>query len=126
MYGKPEQRPSEKKSLQFNYIAGFTFARDCGIAHALKLSRLIRLLKSKINFYASENTMRSELVFGAMTHVSNRFLLAKLAAMATRKLHKPNTRIEETMSEVLVRFSHADPIAGVPETGNVQRFRRAA
>jgi hypothetical protein len=30
--------------------------------------------------------MRSELFFGAMTHVSNRLLLTKLAAMATRKL----------------------------------------
>jgi hypothetical protein len=36
--------------------------------------------------------MRSELLFGAMTHVSSRLLLAKLAAMATRKLQRPNTR----------------------------------
>jgi hypothetical protein len=70
--------------------------------------------------------MRSELVFSATTHVSNRFLLAKLAAMATRKLHRPNTRIQETMNDVLVRFGHAVPIAGVPDTGNVQPFRRAA
>jgi hypothetical protein len=70
--------------------------------------------------------MRSELVFDAMTHVSNRFLLVQLAAMATRKLHRPNTRIEETMNDVLVHFSHADPIAGVPDTGTVQPFRRAA
>nr|WP_251106630.1 DNA-directed RNA polymerase subunit omega [Alloacidobacterium dinghuense] len=70
--------------------------------------------------------MRSELVFGAMTHVSNRFLLTKLAARATRKLHRPNTRIQETMNDVLVRFSHANPLGGVPHTGNVQRFRRAA
>jgi hypothetical protein len=70
--------------------------------------------------------MRSELVFGAMTHVSNRLLLTKLAARATRKLHRPNTRIEETMNDVLELFSHADPIAGVSDSGNVQRFRRAA
>lgn len=70
--------------------------------------------------------MRSELVFGAMTHVSNRFLLTKLAARAIRKLHRPNTRIQETMNDVLVRFRHADPIAGVPDTGRVQPFRRAA
>jgi hypothetical protein len=70
--------------------------------------------------------MRSELVFDAMTHVSNRFLLVQLAAMATRKLHRPNTRIEETMNDVLVRFSHADPIAGVPDADTVQPFRRAA
>ena len=70
--------------------------------------------------------MRSELVFGAMTHVPNRFLLTKLAARATRKLHRPNTRIQETVNDVLGRFSHADPRAGVPDTGNVQPFRRAA
>ena len=70
--------------------------------------------------------MRSELVFSATTHVSNRFLLTKLAARAARKLHKPNTRIQETLNDVLVRFSHANPIAGMPNTGNVQPLRRAA
>lgn len=70
--------------------------------------------------------MRSELVFGAMTHVSNRFLLTKLAARAIRKLHRPNTRIQETMNDVLVRFRHADPVAGVSDTGRAQPFRRAA
>jgi hypothetical protein len=70
--------------------------------------------------------MRSELVFGAMTHVPNRFLLTKLAARATRKLHKPNTRIQETVNDVLVRFSRAEPIARVPDIGNVQPLRRAA
>jgi hypothetical protein len=36
--------------------------------------------------------MRSEPVFVALAHVSNRLLLTKLAAMATRKLPRPNTR----------------------------------
>jgi hypothetical protein len=70
--------------------------------------------------------MRSELVFGAMTHVSNRFLLTKLAARAIRKLHRPNTRIQETMNDVLVRFRHVDPKEDAPGTGRVQPFRRAA
>jgi hypothetical protein len=70
--------------------------------------------------------MRSDLVLRAMAHVSNRFLLAKLTATATRKLHRPNTRIQGTMNDVLVRLSEAVPIAGVPETGEVQRSRRAA
>lgn len=73
----------------------------------------------------TENTMRSELVFGAMEHVSSRFLLVKLAAKATRKFHRPNTRIEETMNDVLMRFSEANPIAGAQETGKVRRLRRA-
>jgi hypothetical protein len=45
--------------------------------------------------------MRSELVFGAMAHISNRFLLTKLASKATRKLHKPNTRIQDTTTTYL-------------------------
>ena len=113
----------------FNSITSrdFPFAPDSGIAHALKMSRLTKATEEQEStFYASENTMRSELVFGAMAHVSNRFLLVKLAATATRKLHRQNTRIQETMNDVLVRFSHAVPIASVPNTGKVQRFRRAA
>lgn len=57
--------------------------------------------------------MRSELVFGAMAHVSNRFLLTKLAAKGTRKFHKPHTRIQDTMNEVFVRFSRSNPIQKV-------------
>ena len=37
--------------------------------------------------------MRSDLIFGALTHVTNRYELCQLASMATRKLHKPNTRL---------------------------------
>jgi hypothetical protein len=55
--------------------------------------------------------MRSELVFAAMVHISNRFLLTKLASKATRKLHKPNTRIQDTTNDVFVHFSRANPIA---------------
>jgi hypothetical protein len=60
-----------------------------------------------------EDTMRSELVFGAMAHIPNRFLLTKLASKATRKFHKPNTRIQDTTNDVFVRFSRANPIATV-------------
>jgi hypothetical protein len=69
--------------------------------------------------------MRSELVFAAMAQVPNRFLLAKLAATATRKFHRPNTRIEGTVNEVLLRFNHASAIPGTQKAGNVQPFRRA-
>jgi hypothetical protein len=67
--------------------------------------------------------MRSELVFGALAHVPNRFLLTKLAATATRKFHRPNTRVQETMDEVFVRFGQADPTAGAKQTGDAQRLR---
>ena len=56
--------------------------------------------------------MRSDLVFDAMTYVSNRFLLTKLASNAIRQLHRPNTRIPETANDVFVRFARANPMAG--------------
>lgn len=58
--------------------------------------------------------MRSELIFGALTHVSNRYQLCQLASKATRKLHKPNTRLQDTMNDVLVRFRETSPAAATP------------
>jgi hypothetical protein len=69
--------------------------------------------------------MRSELVFGATESVSNRFLLAKLVAKASRKLHRPNTRIQDTVNDVFVHFGRANPVAGAPRTSNVQPFAGA-
>jgi hypothetical protein len=70
--------------------------------------------------------MRSELIFGTMTYVSNRYLLAMLASKATRKLHRPNTRIQDTANDVFVRLGRAKPIRDVPRTGILQPFLRAA
>ena len=53
--------------------------------------------------------MRSDLVFGALSHVSNRYQLCQLASKATRKLHKPTTRLQDTTNEVLVRFRSTNP-----------------
>ncbi len=58
--------------------------------------------------------MRSDLVFGALSHVSNRYQLCQLASKATRKLHKPNTRLQDTTNEVLVRFHHNHPGSPAP------------
>jgi hypothetical protein len=69
--------------------------------------------------------MRSELIFGAVTHVSNRFLLTRLAAKATRRFHRPNTRIAETANEVFERFAQVNPLAGVSYAGNLHSFPRA-
>jgi hypothetical protein len=55
--------------------------------------------------------MRSQIVFGALLQVSNRYQLCQLATKATRKLHKPNTRLEVTISDVLNRFQGASPEA---------------
>jgi hypothetical protein len=70
--------------------------------------------------------MRSELIFGAMTYVSNRFLLTKLASKGIRSFHRPNTRIEDTANEVFERFTHVNPLAGVSCAGNLQPFPCAA
>lgn len=75
--------------------------------------------------------MRSELIYGALTHISNRYQLCQLASKATRKLHKPNTRLQDTTNEVLVRFHHSSPLgenAGVKAASEQvsQQQRRAA
>jgi hypothetical protein len=54
--------------------------------------------------------MRSDLIFGALTHVNNRYELCQLASKATRKLHKPNTRLQDTTNEVLDRFKDTIPM----------------
>jgi hypothetical protein len=59
--------------------------------------------------------MRSDLVFRALSHVENRYQLCQLASKATRKLHKPNTRLQDTTNEVLNRFESANPEAETPE-----------
>ncbi|MGO9337268.1 MAG: DNA-directed RNA polymerase subunit omega [Terracidiphilus sp.] len=74
--------------------------------------------------------MRSDLVFGALSHVSNRYQLCQLASKATRKLHKPNTRLQDTTNEVLGRFQNTNPgTAATPVEANAaepQERRRAA
>ncbi len=74
--------------------------------------------------------MRSDLVFGALSHVSNRYQLCLLASKATRKLHKPNTRLQDTTNEVLDRFHFTNPGAVsqsvvIPEL-HMEEQRRAA
>jgi hypothetical protein len=73
--------------------------------------------------------MRSDLVFGALSHVSNRYQLCQLASKATRKLHKPNTRLQDTTNDVLVRFRSDHPGAPLAKTMKAEEpvvRRRAA
>lgn len=73
--------------------------------------------------------MRSDLIFGALTHVTNRYELCQLASKATRKLHKPNTRLQDTTNEVLDRFRETVPMSTTsqPSTrGTAVEERRAA
>jgi hypothetical protein len=55
-----------------------------------------------------EKMMRSNLIHDALTTVQNRYLLCQLVSKATRKFHKPNTRIQETMNDVFERVGDAD------------------
>jgi hypothetical protein len=52
--------------------------------------------------------MRSELVFKALAHNSNRLQLCVLAAKGIRKLHRPHTRLQDTANDVLRRLSQSD------------------
>jgi hypothetical protein len=73
--------------------------------------------------------MRSDLVFGALSHVSNRYQLCQLASKATRKLHKPNTRLQDTTNEVLGRFQTSNPGSPAPIAASMDQpveTRRAA
>jgi hypothetical protein len=45
--------------------------------------------------------MRSDRVFDALQTLRNRYMLCQLASKATRKFHRPSTRIQETMNGVL-------------------------
>jgi hypothetical protein len=71
--------------------------------------------------------MRSELVFEAVHTLRNRYTLCQLASKATRKFHKPNTRIQDTTNEVLNRIADADRrnVIVEPETAT-EGQRRAA
>jgi len=68
--------------------------------------------------------MRSDKVFEALHTLPNRYMLCQLASKATRRFHRPNTRIQETMNEVLDRISqsHAEQLAAeAPDTSEQQR-----
>jgi hypothetical protein len=89
--------------------------------------KAIKVIDERSQLFAlPEDTMRSDLTFGAMTYVPNRFLLTRLASKAIRSLHRPNTRIEDTANEVFERFGHGNPVAGASCAGNLQSFPCAA
>jgi hypothetical protein len=68
--------------------------------------------------------MRSDLVFRALSQVTNRYRLCQLASKATRKLHKPNTRLQDTTNEVLHRFESTNPGATTKEEAAAQPVER--
>jgi hypothetical protein len=55
--------------------------------------------------------VRADLTLMALARESNRYLLTRLIAKATRKLHRPNTRLQDTMNDVFERFDCSKPRA---------------
>jgi hypothetical protein len=55
--------------------------------------------------------VRAELKLMALARESNRYLLTRLIAKATRKLHRPKTRLQDTMNDACERFGCSKPRA---------------
>ena len=70
--------------------------------------------------------MRSDKVFEALHTVRNRYMLCQLASKATRKFHKPNTRIKETTNEVLNRIADSERTTVMAEPLNASEAQRRA
>ena len=59
--------------------------------------------------------------------MKNRYILCQLASKATRKFHRPNTRIQETMNEVLELIASEQlPVLKESEDKNLVEDRRRA
>ncbi|HWR34699.1 MAG TPA: DNA-directed RNA polymerase subunit omega [Clostridia bacterium] len=71
--------------------------------------------------------MRSDKVFEALHTLQNRYMLCQLASKATRKFHKPNTRIQDTTNDVFSRIAGTERqrVMSEPEHAN-EAQRRAA
>ncbi|MGB9236479.1 MAG: DNA-directed RNA polymerase subunit omega [Terriglobales bacterium] len=70
--------------------------------------------------------MRSDRVFEALHTLRNRYMLCQLASKATRKFHKPNTRIQETMNEVFDKIADAERHDILSEPENFAEAQRRA
>jgi len=82
------------------------------------------VLDSKLGL--GESMMRSDKVFEAVHTVQNRYMLCQLASKATRKFHKPNTRIQETTNEILNRIADSDRQTVLAEPVNASEAQRRA
>ena len=70
--------------------------------------------------------MRSDLVYPAVRKVPNRYLLCQVASKATRKFHRPNTRVQDTMNQILEKFGHAETAGLVSAAPALARLERQA
>lgn len=68
--------------------------------------------------------MRTDLTFMALADESNRYQLTKSVARITRMLHRPNTRVQDTMNDAftwLGRFKPGAAKAGLARKGSSVR-----
>ena len=70
--------------------------------------------------------MRSDLVYPAVRKVPNRYLLCQVASKATRKFHRPNTRVQDTMNQILTKFGQAELQGLVSAAPPLARLERQA
>jgi hypothetical protein len=70
--------------------------------------------------------MRSDRVFDALHTLRNRYMLCQLASKATRKFHRPNTRIQETMNQVFDKIADGERHDILSEPENVAEAQRRA
>ena len=68
--------------------------------------------------------MRSNLIYGALSPVRNRYMLCQLVSKATRKFHRPATRVQDTMNDVLNKFAATDRPDGVMAAGPLADSQR--
>jgi hypothetical protein len=60
--------------------------------------------------------MRADLIFRALAGESNRYQLTKSVAKVTRMLHRPNTRVQDTMNEAFKWLGRFKPGAAKAST----------
>jgi hypothetical protein len=60
--------------------------------------------------------MRADLTFTALAGESNRYQLTKSVAKVTRMLHRPNTRVQDTMNEAFKWLGRFKPGAARAST----------
>jgi hypothetical protein len=72
--------------------------------------------------------MRSNLVFGALAHTSNRYHLCRLVSKGTRRMHKPRFRLQDTTNDVLLCLAQPNLMRETPVAEEPASFetRRAA
>jgi hypothetical protein len=70
--------------------------------------------------------MRSNLVFEAVHTLRNRYMLCQLASKATRRFHRPATRIQDTTNEILNKIASSERNSVVLEPVNANEGQRRA